>query len=71
FLDERRSDDSARRENLPALAALAGSLLAGEAMKAVLGLAVPSAGRLIVFDFLTFESTQHVVLRKPWCPVCG
>jgi bacteriocin biosynthesis cyclodehydratase domain-containing protein len=71
FLDRRKQDDSARRENLVFGVGLAANLLSLEAVKVLSGNLSPSAkGKIVVFDLLSLESSKHVVLRKPWCPAC-
>jgi adenylyltransferase/sulfurtransferase len=70
FLDRRKMDDSARRENLVFGTGIIGHYLGLEAFRAVAGISLPSAGRIIVFDFLELTSQKHAVLRKPWCPAC-
>jgi bacteriocin biosynthesis cyclodehydratase domain-containing protein len=71
FLDRRKQDDSARRENLVFGVGLAANLLSLEAIKALSGNLPPSAtGKIVVFDLLSLASSKHVVLRKPWCPAC-
>jgi bacteriocin biosynthesis cyclodehydratase domain-containing protein len=71
FLDERKVDDSERSESLPFLSGVLGHFLGLEAMKILAGLQPSAAGSLLVIDFLTMETSRHVVLRKPWCPACG
>jgi len=71
FLDQRKSDDSARHENLVSGVDLAAGFVTLEAIKSLSGVLAPSAvGKIIVFNLLDLTSTKHVVLRKPWCPVC-
>jgi adenylyltransferase/sulfurtransferase len=71
FLDRRKRDDSASRENLVFGTQMAGQLAALETFKALTGIASsPARGAVIVFDLLTLATTRHVVLRKPWCPAC-
>ena len=71
FLDERMADDSGRMANTVFAHAAAGHLIALEAWKAITGAAPPSAsGAIVTLDFLTLETQRHLVLRKPWCPVC-
>lgn len=70
-LDQRRQDDSNRRENIVFGSGLLSSWLGLEAFKELTGIAEPSAlGAIVVFDLLTMETSKHVVLRKPWCPAC-
>ncbi|HYL37828.1 MAG TPA: TOMM precursor leader peptide-binding protein [Bryobacteraceae bacterium] len=71
FLDQRKHDDSARRENLPFFDGMLGHLLGLEALKVLSGLEPSAPGSLLVIDFLTMETSRHVVLRKPGCPACG
>jgi molybdopterin-synthase adenylyltransferase len=71
YLDRRKHDDSGRRENLAFGAGIAANLLAMEAFKLLTGVSrIATAGRIVVFDLLSFNTTHHVVLRKPWCPAC-
>lgn len=71
FLDQRKVDDSGRRESLPFLSGVLGHFLGLEAMKILVGMQPSAAGTLLVIDFLTMETSRHVVLRKPGCPACG
>ena len=71
FLDERKSDDSGSSESLPFLNGTLGNLLGLEAMKVLAGLQPSAPGVLMVIDFLTMETSRHVVLRKPGCPACA
>jgi molybdopterin-synthase adenylyltransferase len=71
LLDERRKDDSWRRENLAIGASLAANFLALEIIRDLTGLSpISTAGKVIIFNLLDLSSTKHVVLRKPWCPAC-
>lgn len=71
LLDQRKQDDSCRRENLAAGASLAANFLTLEIVRDLAGLSpVATAGKVIVFNLLDLSSTRHVVLRKPWCPAC-
>jgi hypothetical protein len=71
FLDQRKQDDSGRRENVVFGSGLMSNWLGLEAFKELTGISAPAAlGAIVVFDLLTMESTKHVVLRKPWCPAC-
>lgn len=51
---------------------LLGHLVAMEALKLISGY-TPSGlgGRLAIQDLTTFESTLHLLVRLPWCRVCG
>jgi bacteriocin biosynthesis cyclodehydratase domain-containing protein len=71
FLDRRKRDDSATRENLVFGTTMAGQLAALETFKALSGVIAPSTrGAIVVFDLIKLATTTHVVLRKPWCPAC-
>ena len=71
LLDRRKQDDSGRRENLNVAAALASNLLGLEVVKLLTRvMPSPTVGRLVVFDLVDLSIKKHVVLRKPWCPVC-
>jgi adenylyltransferase/sulfurtransferase len=71
MLDQRRQDDSARRENLSFATGIAGNLLGLEAFKLITGaIPVPDVSRVMVFDLIDMTMKKHVVLRKPWCPAC-
>lgn len=48
-----------------------GSLQALEAIKVVLGIGTPLAGRLVLFDGLAHEWRTLTLPRDPDCPVCG
>lgn len=72
FLDARRSDDSASRENTAFSAGVVGNMVALEAFKELSGIAAASsAGSIIVLDFLQLATTRHLVTRKPDCPACA
>jgi bacteriocin biosynthesis cyclodehydratase domain-containing protein len=71
FLDQRKQDDSGRRESLPFFDGALGNLMGLEACKVLAGIEASVAGTLMVIDFLTLETSRHVVLRKPGCPACG
>jgi adenylyltransferase/sulfurtransferase len=71
FLDQRRQDDSGRRENLVFAAGMAGHLLGLEVVKELTGIVpTPTAAQIAVIDLLELNITRHLVLRKPWCPAC-
>ncbi|HEX2664825.1 MAG TPA: TOMM precursor leader peptide-binding protein [Candidatus Acidoferrum sp.] len=71
FLDQRKQDDSGRRENIIFGSLLLSSWLGLEAFKELTEVSESCAiGSILVFDLLNMESTKHVVLRKPWCPAC-
>ncbi len=56
---------------LGVLCGVVGSLQALEAIKLLLGVGEPLAGRLLFFDALAMEFRQVKVRRDPDCPVCG
>jgi molybdopterin-synthase adenylyltransferase len=70
LLDERKQDDSGRRENLAMGAGIAANLLALEIVRDLAGMATVTTGKVVIFNLLDLSSVKHVVLRKPWCPVC-
>jgi bacteriocin biosynthesis cyclodehydratase domain-containing protein len=71
LLDERKTDDSPRRENLSVGAGLASNLLALEILRDLAGFSpVSTVGRVLIFNLLDLSTTKHVVLKKPWCPAC-
>lgn len=71
MLDRRKRDDSFQRENLVFGAGIAANMLALETLREIIGLTpVPTRGRVVIFDLLDMSTSNHVVLRKPWCPAC-
>ncbi|HEX8918929.1 MAG TPA: molybdopterin-synthase adenylyltransferase MoeB [Chloroflexota bacterium] len=56
---------------LGVLPGIMGLLQATEAIKLVLGIGEPLAGRLLLFDALTTSFTELKLRRNPDCPVCG
>jgi bacteriocin biosynthesis cyclodehydratase domain-containing protein len=68
--DESKTDTSTFRENLAFGAGIVGNLLALQAFQALTGIRPATVGRVLTFDFMSTTMTQHVVLRKPWCPAC-
>jgi adenylyltransferase/sulfurtransferase len=71
FLDQRKQDDSGRRENHAFGTGAIGNLVGLEAIKCLTRMVEPSAlGRIVVVDLLTLACRKHSVLRKPWCPAC-
>jgi bacteriocin biosynthesis cyclodehydratase domain-containing protein len=71
FLDRRQRDDSPVRENHVFGVGAVANLVGLEVLKALSGLIQPATrGRIVSLDFLSLESTTHLVLRKPWCPAC-
>lgn len=71
YFDRHKRDDSATRENLVFGTNLAGQLAALETVKFFTeALPVTTRGRVAIVDLLELTITKHMVLRKPWCPVC-
>jgi bacteriocin biosynthesis cyclodehydratase domain-containing protein len=68
--EQGATDMSAQRENLPFGAGVVGSLLALQAFQLLTGLRPATLGRVLVVDFRGSRMSQHLVLRKPWCPDC-
>ena len=56
---------------LGVLPGIVGSLQASEALKLVLGIGEPLAGRLLLFDALGTTFDEVAIRRNPACPVCG
>jgi adenylyltransferase/sulfurtransferase len=56
---------------LGVLPGVVGSLQANEALKLLLGIGEPLAGRLLLFDALAGEFNEVAIRRDPDCPVCG
>lgn len=58
--------------HLAPMAPLVGHLLALEALKIVSRYTSSHlVGRILVQNLVTLETTFHVVIRMPWCEVCG
>jgi molybdopterin-synthase adenylyltransferase len=71
FLDNRRIDDSDRRESLGFSAGLIANLAGLEILKSLAGLSPGQTdGAILVLDILHASVRRHVVLRNPRCPVC-
>jgi molybdopterin-synthase adenylyltransferase len=68
--DESKEDTSMFRENLAFGAGIVGNLLALQAFQALTGSRPATVGRILSVDFMSSTMSQHVVLRKPWCPAC-
>lgn len=70
---EAQPDVGEPREGLlPSFAPVAGSIAAQEAMTSIARFTQPALlGRVLVFDFITWTSQRHRVLRLPRCPACG
>ena len=56
---------------LGALAGVIGTIQATEALKLILGLEKPLAGRLLTYDALNAGFREIAVRRNPKCPICG
>lgn len=56
---------------LGVLPGIMGLLQTNEAIKLILGIGEPLAGRLLLFDALTTTFTELKLRRNPACPVCG
>ena len=71
YLDRRKHDDSARRENLVFSAGLAANFLGIEVVKQLTALCEPSlVGQILTIRLTDLAIERHTVLRKPWCPAC-
>jgi ribosomal protein S12 methylthiotransferase accessory factor len=70
LLSDRRTPRM--RTYLAPMAPLLGHLLALEAVK-IVSRYTPShlAGRLLVQNLVTLETTLHTLIRMPWCEICG
>ncbi|HET6145902.1 MAG TPA: molybdopterin-synthase adenylyltransferase MoeB [Polyangia bacterium] len=56
---------------LGVLCGVIGSLQANEAIKILLGIGKPLAGRLLMFDALGLKFREMKLRRDPTCPTCG
>ena len=56
---------------LGVLCGVIGSLQANEAIKILLGIGKPLAGRLLMFDALGLKFRELKLRRDPTCPTCG
>jgi molybdopterin/thiamine biosynthesis adenylyltransferase/rhodanese-related sulfurtransferase len=56
---------------LGVLCGVIGSLQANEALKILLGIGKPLAGRLLMFDALGLKFREMKLRRDPTCPTCG
>lgn len=71
YLDRRKQDDSAHRENLVFSAGLAANFLGMEVVKDLTGLCEPSlVGQILTIRLTDLAMERHTILRKPWCPAC-
>jgi molybdopterin/thiamine biosynthesis adenylyltransferase len=53
------------------LVGIVGSVQAAEALKLIVGIGEPLAGRLLMLDARAMEWTEMKTARHPGCPVCG
>ena len=53
------------------LVGIIGSMQAAEALKLLVGIGTPLAGRLQMLDARTMEWTEIAVERDPHCPECS
>lgn len=71
YLDGRKRDDSARRENLVFGAGLAANLVGLEVVKLLTDVGQSAMlGRILTVRLTDLAVERHTVLRKPWCPAC-
>lgn len=56
---------------LGVLPGLVGTMQALEAIKLILGIGAPTAGRLVLVDALKLRLREVAIRRDPACPVCG
>ena len=56
---------------LAPLVGIVGSVQAAEALKLLVGIGTPLAGRLLMLDALGMHWDEIAVARQPGCPVCG
>ncbi len=56
---------------LGAVAGVAGTIQATEALKHILGIGAPAAGRLLLWDALSGDFRTVRFARDPSCPLCG
>lgn len=56
---------------LGVLCGVMGNIQANEAIKVLLGIGDPLAGRLLIYDALGMTFTELKVRRDPQCPACG
>jgi adenylyltransferase/sulfurtransferase len=56
---------------LGVLAGIVGSIQAAEAIKLILGIGTPLAGRLMLIDALDARTRDVRIARDPACPLCG
>ncbi len=63
--------EEADRAIIGAVAGVIGAIMAGEALKLLLGVGEPLAGRLLLYDALESSFRILKVEKDPECPVCG
>jgi sulfur-carrier protein adenylyltransferase/sulfurtransferase len=56
---------------LGVLPGIIGTIQAAEAIKLLLGIGTPLAGRLLVFDALKMRFRELTLAKDPDCPICG
>jgi molybdopterin/thiamine biosynthesis adenylyltransferase len=56
---------------LGVLPGVVGAIQANEALKILLGIGAPLAGRLLIFDALKTKFRELKLRRDPACPTCG
>jgi molybdopterin/thiamine biosynthesis adenylyltransferase/rhodanese-related sulfurtransferase len=56
---------------LGVLCGVMGNIMATEAIKVLLGIGEPLAGRLLIYDALDMGFTELKIRRDPDCPACG
>ena len=72
YRDEGEAQESCENAGiLGPLAGVIGSLQALEAIRLLLGIGEPAAGRLLVFDALGLNFRELRLRRDPDCPVCS
>jgi ribosomal protein S12 methylthiotransferase accessory factor len=74
YLEQRSGQAGPLPTSRPAVAStrgVAAHLVALEAAKWRAGAPSPLRGSLRTIDLLTWESREHVVVRRPQCPACG
>jgi bacteriocin biosynthesis cyclodehydratase domain-containing protein len=70
-LARRRDEQPARSITLGPASGIAGTLIASEVMHLLLGRPIATAGRALLLDLRTLETTWEAVERDPDCPACG
>lgn len=63
--------DASAREALPAAAAMAGQMIAIEALQLAVGRRPATAGAVRVVELPALSSELHLIAPVPRCPVCG